>query len=216
MSEPQHVWKKEAIEKYAKVLEKRSKRIYLPFAKKIAENVNSEKELVIVDLSTGPGFLSIELSKLLPAATIVGVDPSTEMLQIAEKYAEKAGIAFETKVGKAEKIPVESDSVDVVVNLHSLHEWENPKKGFSEIFRVLKPGGRLMLEDFNKDHPKWKLWLMGLFISIMAGRRTAKGYLGSYKTAFTLEEVVDLLHEAGFDDIQGEGKGSEIFVQALK
>jgi ubiquinone/menaquinone biosynthesis C-methylase UbiE len=96
--------------------------------------------LIILDLSTGPSFLSIELNKLLPDARIIGVDPSIEMLQIAKGNTEKAGMLnYEPKLGKAEEILLEPNSVDLVVNLTSLHEWENPKKAFSEIQKVLKP-----------------------------------------------------------------------------
>lgn len=218
MTEEQELWEKEKIEKYVEKMEKVSKWVYAPFAKKIVENLKpSEKSLIILDLSTGPGFLSIELDKLLPDVRIIGVDPSIEMLQIAARNAEKAGMSnYETRLGKAEEIPLESNSVDLVVNQSSLHEWENPERGFLEILRVLKPGGRLILKDSNKDCPKWKLRLFSLLISITSGRQSAKDHLSSYKTALSFGEVVDLLKEVGFDEIKSEGKGLELFVQALK
>jgi len=218
MAGKQELWGKEKIEKYAKAMEKESKWVYAPFARKIVKNLKPvERGLVIIDLSTGPGFLSVELNKLLPDARIIGVDPSIEMLQIAKENAEKVGMSnYETKLGKAERIPLESNGADLVVNQYSLHEWGNPKQGFLEILRVLKPGGRLILKDLNKDCPKWKLQLFGLLIAIKSGRQSAKDHLSSYNIAFGLSEVIDLLREAGFDKIKGEGKGLELFVQALK
>ncbi len=63
------------------MMEKVSKWVHAPFAKRIIENLEpSERSLVILDLSTGPGFLSIELNKLLSDARIIGVGPSSEML----------------------------------------------------------------------------------------------------------------------------------------
>ena len=216
MTDKQELWEK--VQKYSDMMEKISKWVYAPFAKRIVENLEPlERSVVILDLSIGPGFLSIELNKLLPDTRIIGVDPSSEMLQVAKRNTEKAGMSnFETKLGRAEEMPLEPNSIDLVVNQSSLHDWENPKRGFSEILRVLKSGGMLVIEDCNKSCPKWKVWLSSLQILITCGREAVKGHSESYKTAFTLEEVVDLLKEAGFEEIKGEGKGLDLFVQALK
>ena len=142
---------------------------------------------------------------------------SHDIARIHRMINEKAGMPnYETKLGRAEKIPLESNSIDLVVNQESLHEWEDPKKGFSEISRVLKPGGRMILKDLNKNCPRWKLRFFSLLISITAGRQSAKDHIGSYKNAFTFEEVVDLSRDAGFDEIDGEGEGLELFVRARK
>jgi hypothetical protein len=53
-------------------------------------------------------------------------------------------------------------------------------------------------------------------VSIMYSREIAKGHSESYKTAFTFEEVADLLKEAGFEEIKGEREGLDFFVCALK
>ncbi|MCK4443549.1 MAG: methyltransferase domain-containing protein [Thermoplasmata archaeon] len=218
MTQQEGLWDKERAQKYAEMMEKVAKRVYVPFARRIVDNLGSLKEnLAVLDLSTGPGFLSIEVHKLLPDARIIGVDPSFEMLQIAKRNAEKAGISdYETKVGTAEEIPLEPDSIDLAVNLTSLHEWENPRKAFSEMLRVLRPGGRLILKDSNRSCPLWKLKLFHLFVSIIYGREIAEGHSESYKTALTLEEVVDLLKESGFVVIKSEGKGLDLFVCGLK
>ena len=106
MTQQEEQWDEEKAQKYTEMMEKVSKRVYLPFAKRIVENIaHSKRNLIILDLSTGPGFLSIELNKLLPDARIIGVDPSIEMLQIAKGNTKKAGMLdYETKLGKAEEI----------------------------------------------------------------------------------------------------------------
>jgi SAM-dependent methyltransferase len=74
----------------------------------------------------------------------------------------------------------------------------------SEIFRILKPDGSLILKDYNRAWlSAWKRKLLGVF-----------HHLDMFK--FTFEEVADLLKEAGFDEIKGEGRGLELFVRALK
>ena len=206
MIEQQELWDREQARKHAKWMKMGSRIVYTPFARKIVKCLAPlERGATIVDLGTGPGLLSIELNKLLPQAKIIGVDPSSEMLKIARKNADEAGMSnYETRLERAEEIPIESNSVNLVVTQSSLHEWENPQKGLSEIFRVLKPGGSLILKDYNRGWlSKWKRHLFKFF-----------GHLEMFK--FTFEEVVDLLREAGFDEIKGKGRGLELFVQALK
>jgi len=207
MTAQQERWRdKGRAQRYAGWTRISSGMVYAPFARKIVERLAPlESDATIVDLGVGPGLLSIELHKLWPQAKIIGVDPSDEMLNIARKNADEAGVSnFETRLGKAEEMPIESNSVDLVVSQSSLHEWENPQKGISEVFRVLKPGGSLILKDYNRAWlSDWKRKLFGFF-----------HHLDMFQ--FTFEEVADLLREASFDEIKGQGKGLHLFVQASK
>jgi ubiquinone/menaquinone biosynthesis C-methylase UbiE len=211
-------WVKEKVEEYARNMKKTSKWVYAPFAKEVAENLGSlRKGSVILDLSTGPGFLSIELNKLLPEAKIIGVDPSKDMLEVAEKNVEEAGMTdYEARLGRAEEIPLKSNSVDLVVNQSSLHDWKNHQQAFREIFRILKPNGRLMLKDSNRVCSKWKLRLFSLVILFTCGRKSAKDHLSSYEAAFSFGEAEDMLKKAGFSEIGGKDTGLEFFIQATK
>ncbi len=206
MTRQEEMWDEQRAQSYAKQMKMGSRVMYAPFARKIVEClIPLERGAMIVDLGTGPGLLSIQLHRLWPQAKIIGVDLSGEMLEIATKNADKAGMSnYETRLGRAEEIPIESNSVDLVVTQSSLHEWENPRQGFSEIFRILKPDGSLILKDYNRAWlSTWKRKLLGVF-----------HHLDMFK--FTFEEVADLLKEAGFDGIKDKGKGLELFVQALK
>lgn len=206
MSERQEPWDEDRARSHSRLMKIGSRAIYAPFAKKIVGCLAPlDREMTIVDLGAGPGLLSIQLGKLLPQAKIIGVDLSSEMLQIARENADEAGVSnFETRLGRAEEMPVESGSANLVVTQSSLHEWEDPQKGLSEVFRVLKPGGRLILKDYNRSWLSgWKRTLLGIF-----------HHLEMFK--FTFEEVAGLLREVGFDEIEGEGRGLELFVRALK
>ena len=211
----QQEWDKEKAEQHARWAKMTSRLIYAPFAKKIVESLAPlESGSTIVDLGTGPGILSIELNRLLPQAKIIGVDLSSDMLEIAGKNANEAGVSnYETRLGRAEEIPVESNSVNLVVTQSSFHEWEDPQKGLSEVFRVLKPGGALILKDYNRA---WLSgWRRGLlkFLLAMVGE-SYEDHVGMFR--FTFDEVADLLREAGFDGVEGKARGLQFFVQALK
>jgi len=208
-------WDKERAKQHARWAKMASRLSYAPFARRILRSIAPlEGGSTIVDLGTGPGILSIELHKLLPQAKIIGVDLSSDMLAIARRNADEAGMSnYETRLGRAEEIPVESNSVNLVVTQSSFHEWEDQRKGLSEIFRILKPGGSLILKDYNRDWlSKWRRNLFKFFMMMIG--ESYEDHLGMFK--FTFDEVADLLREAGFDEIKGQARGLQLFVQALK
>jgi len=211
----QQEWDKERAEQHARWAKMASRLSYAPFAKRIVRSLAPlERDSTIVDLGTGPGILSIELNKLLPQAKIIGVDLSSDMLEIAKKNAEEAGMSnYETRLGRAEEIPIESNSVDLVVTQSSFHEWEDQRKGLSESFRILKPGGSLILKDYNRDWLSgWRRSLLKFLLKVVG--ESYQDHVGMFK--FTFDQVADLLKEAGFDEINGKARGLQFFVKAVK
>jgi ubiquinone/menaquinone biosynthesis C-methylase UbiE len=214
MSEHQE-WDKERAEQHARWAKVASKLTYAPFARKIVASLAPlESGSTIVDLGTGPGILAIELHKLLPQAKTIGVDLSSDMLETARRNADEGGMSdFETRLGKAEEIPVESNSVNLVVTQSSFHEWEDPQRGLSEIFRILKPGGSVILKDYNRSWLSgWRRSLLKFLLAIVG--ESYEDHVGMFK--FTFDQVADLLKEAGFDEINGKARGLQFFVQAVK
>jgi len=202
---------KDLAKQFTKYMEKYTK-LYFALAKKTQINIpKSIKKPIIVDLGTGPGLLSIELNKLIPEAHIVGIDPSIHMLSIAnKKFLDKDCKHCNLTMARIENIPINNNYADAIVSRLSLSSWENPKKGFSEIFRILKPDGILILEALNKDFPKWKLNLIKLHMKLnKAGKTVTKYHIDYYRNAFSIMQVEQFLSETGFDIIRKEGKKSE-------
>jgi ubiquinone/menaquinone biosynthesis C-methylase UbiE/Co/Zn/Cd efflux system component len=221
----EEVWGVEELAFYARAMEPRIRWVQAPSARRIVESLPSlPGNPLVVDVGTGPGFLCIELAKLLPDATLIGVDPSPQAVETARQYGARAGLErFEARQGRAEQIPVDSGAVDLVVSQTSLHEWRDAQAGFSEIHRVLqspepaegKPGGVVVLEDLNGACPRWKRTLFVLLTNVGFSREIARVRLRAYETTFTLEEVEGMLERSGFEVIQSEA-GLNLFALAVK
>jgi len=110
----------------------------------------------IADLGAGDGTLSRLLAR--QAETVHCIDNSPRMVQLGRALAKKEQLSNLTYVlGDIEKVPLPSGSIDLALLSQALHHAENPRKAISEAFRILKPGGRVLILDlrahkFEKAH----------------------------------------------------------------
>ena len=110
---------------------------------------------VVLDIGSGAGMDLLLAARLVgPSGTAIGLDMTPAMLLRASKSALADGLSnVDLREGDAEEIPVESNSVDVVISNGVINLTTDKLTAFSEIARVLKPGGRLMLADIALDKP---------------------------------------------------------------
>jgi SAM-dependent methyltransferase len=94
----------------------------------------------LVDIGAGPGHLLAALADL-ETAELLGIEPSPEMRAIA------AGRGVTELDGRAEQLPIETASADLVVSTLSMHHWDDPVAALLEIDRVLRPGAEARLYD---------------------------------------------------------------------
>ncbi|MFB0563780.1 MAG: class I SAM-dependent methyltransferase [Candidatus Lokiarchaeia archaeon] len=104
---------------------------------------------------------------------------------------------FDVKIGSAENIPLPDGSVDVIVTLDSLHEWNNLGKCIKEISRVLKREGLLIGRDSNKEAPKWRIKLHFIQFAFREGLKSARGHFSTHKW-HSLSELKQLLEKEHF------------------
>jgi ubiquinone/menaquinone biosynthesis C-methylase UbiE len=182
--------------------------LYKNLAITIFKEINSEiKNPIILDLGSGPGLLNREVKKIIPNSVIISLDPSIKMLKNAEKYHFKSNTnRINGILSIAENIPLKSNSVDILVSRFSLSYWKKPKNAISEINRVLKPGGKFVLETLNKNFPKWKLFLIKIHMSLnFAGSDVIKYHSDAYKNAYDINEIKNLLNNSDLKIIKKEG-----------
>lgn len=152
---------------------------------------------IIIDIGAGPGLLSLEIAKKIPKAQVIAIDPSEDMLELANKNVKNE--KFKTMRGSSDNISLENNFADIVVSRFSLTYWKNPNNSFIEIHRVLKPGGKFVLEALNKDFPKYKLFLIKIHMFFKsAGSDVIRYHIESYKTAYKIQNVEIFLKKTGY------------------
>lgn len=163
-------------------------------------------EVSILDVATGTGDMAIELSKLKPA-TIYGVDIAEEMLKIARKKAEQNKIPSLTfSVGDSEALDFPADKFDFVTVAFGVRNYENLEKGISEMKRVLKNGGYLLILEFSQPsgimgflYHFYSRRILPVMARIFAADPRAYRYLPESIYAFPHgEKMRKILLDAGF------------------
>jgi ubiquinone/menaquinone biosynthesis C-methylase UbiE len=106
----------------------------------------------VLDIGTGPGRLVEAIAHRRPDLTVIGVDPSLDMIARASRRTTRLA-NVETITAAAEDLPVEDDSVAAVVSTLSSHHWADAEAALAEQVRVLAPGGRFWLVDLISHLP---------------------------------------------------------------
>jgi SAM-dependent methyltransferase len=102
----------------------------------------------VLEVGSGRGGGANHIAGTLKPASYTGMDLAQNAVNLAQKLHNQPNLKFIQ--GSAEAIPLDSNSVDIVINVESCHAYGSVPKFLSEVKRVLKPGGHLLLVDFRK------------------------------------------------------------------
>jgi SAM-dependent methyltransferase len=151
---------------------------------------------IVLDLGSGAGFdCFLAANKVGSTGKVIGVDMTPEMVEKAQGNAKKGNYHnVEFRLGEIEKLPVEDNSVDVIISNCVVNLSPDKKKVFEESFRVLKPGGSLMVSDIVllKDLPDSIKNSPHAYINCIAGAVQKNEYIGAIKEAgFSEVKIID-------------------------
>jgi len=146
----------------------------------------------VLEIGPGPGYLGLEWLARTSNTTLTGVEISSAMIDVAKKNAVQYGFNERTTYvqGNGADLPFPAETFDGIMTASSLHEWENPVRALEEIWRVLKPGGRMIVLDFRRDV---SLIIKGFLWLAAKPKEMRPGLLTSIAAAYTPSELKSLL-----------------------
>jgi len=147
---------------------------------------------VVLEIGPGPGYIGLEWLKKTRHSTLVGLEISKNMIELAQKNAGEYGFGAERikyAQGNAMEMSFADGAFDGVFSSGSLHEWEDPVRIFSEIHRVLKPGGHYCICDLRRDLSFIVKWFFTISIKQPAMKHGLKTSLQASYTRAELEKL---------------------------
>lgn len=189
--------------------------IDVKWRKKVVNIVNTSNPNSILDIATGTGDLAISFAKRTTATSITGLDISEGMLSVGKAKIKKELLTDKISMvlGDSENIPFDDNSFDVISVAFGVRNFENLEKGLSEIYRVLKGTGTLVIletsvptkspyKQFYKFHSSIILPLLG---KLFSKDGSAYSYLSESASKFPFGETFNnILRKIGFKEVKNK------------
>ncbi|PUZ27546.1 demethylmenaquinone methyltransferase [Chitinophaga costaii] len=166
----------------------------------------------ILDVATGTGDVAIMANKMLHPDKILGIDISEGMLAHGRQKIEKLGLTnkITLQTGDSETISAPNATFDAITVAFGVRNFENLEKGLSEMQRVLKPGGKLVILEFSNPtifpikqlYNTYFRYITPLIGKLVSKSKAAYSYLPSSVKAFPQGAImVNILKNTGFQDV---------------
>jgi arsenite methyltransferase len=148
---------------------------------------------VVLDLGSGAGFdCFLAAQRIGTSGRVIGIDMTPEMIAKARENVRKGDYHnVEFRLGEIEHLPVADNSVDITISNCVINLVPDKRRAFAEIFRVLKPGGRLMISD---------IVLLQELPDVI--KNSAAAYVGCISGALKKDDYLKTIREAGFEDVE--------------
>lgn len=169
--------------------------LFEPYALDIISRLKDKKYPNILELACGTGRVTTHLAKLVSPGTLTATDLNKDMIEVAKQFVTDKNIKWQ--VADALELPFEKNSFDAVVCQFGVMFFPDKLKGLQEAYRVLKPGGKLIFNTWDKIEN---------IPAIHEGRKMIESFFekdppGFYAVPFSLHdknELESLMKSAGF------------------
>lgn len=179
--------------------------------RKAIRSLKSIRPRVMLDVATGTGDFAFEAIKILQPEKIIGVDISDGMLDVARKKIRERNLqhVFSVELGDSEGLHFNDDHFDAITVAFGVRNYENLEKGLADMYRVLKPGGKMVILEFSKPRAfpvKQGYNLYFKYITPLLGKLFSKDqrayeYLPESVAAFPDgEDFIRLMDKVGFKE----------------
>lgn len=167
----------------------------------------------MLDVAIGTGDVALTALRQGRANHVTGLDLSTEMMAIGRQKAEREGVGekIDFVAGSALEMPFENGQFEALTCAYGVRNFSDLDQGLSEMYRVLQPGGQLVVLEFSYPQNRLIRWAYDLYFSHimpLIGRVISKDagaytyFLHSVKSFIWGEEMLNHLRRAGFANAQ--------------
>ncbi len=203
---------------FARWYDKNTRKHRLTEMKQYAQDVSNhiKTDNAVLEVAPGPGYFAIELAKL-GKYKITGMDISQDFVEIARRNAKEAGVDVEFQLGNVSEMPFPDNKFDFIFCSAAFKNFKDPSKALGEMYRVLKPGGTVLIVDMNRN-------VSDRAISESVKKSGEKGFEAIFlkftfkyflrKGAYTKDEFAKLISKTKFSrsEIKEEGVGFYIYI----
>ena len=180
--------------------------------KAVRQLADENRPMKVLDVACGTADFTIEIAqKIAPGSDVTGVDISEGMMAIGKEKIRKAGVSAELHAADCEDLPYDDDTFDRISVGFGVRNFEHLDVGIKEMFRVLRPGGKLLILELSvPSNPviRWcyKLYFLKILPAVggfVSGERGAYEYLPASVLRFPPpEQFIQILKSVGFDTVE--------------
>ena len=158
----------------------------------------------VLDVGCGTGTLVLMVLETASDACVIGLDGDPEVLRLASRKAKRTGQAPELHCGLASSLPYRDSVFDRVLSTLAFHHLSHEVKvdALREVHRVLRPGGELHLQDFDKPHNRWARFVTP-FWRLFEGRDESHDNVQG--------RLPRMMRDAGFEEVQTRARFTPLF-----